>query len=272
MSHFRTTEISSPAFENANLRYITVKSNNLKGRGDICVFVPEIYDQADVPIVILLHGVYGSAWAWSFKGGAHVTASTLIHDGKIKPLVLAMPSDGLWGDGSAYLPHNNYDFEQWIISDVRHAVIENIAMVSVDSPVFISGLSMGGFGALRLGSKYPEIFSGVSAHSSITSLDQMSLFVEEPLENYAQKEKRNEDVFETMLQNKNILPPVRFDCGTEDELISYNRILHQKMKENNIPHQYEEFAGQHEWPYWIEHLKDSLLFFDNLVPKKIKHI
>ncbi|WP_370513170.1 hypothetical protein [Fulvivirga sp. M361] len=119
MKRFRTTEISDPNFENDNLRFITVKTAHLKGRGDICVFVPDVPDTTDLPIVILLHGVYGSAWVWSQKGGAHVTAASLIEEKEIKPMILAMPSDGLWGDGSAYLPHHQYDFEQWIVSEYR---------------------------------------------------------------------------------------------------------------------------------------------------------
>ena len=69
MSKFRTIEISDPQFESGDLRFITVKSQHLKGRGDICVFVPpmELPDQS-VPVIILLHGVYGSAWSWTNRG------------------------------------------------------------------------------------------------------------------------------------------------------------------------------------------------------------
>ena len=71
MEEFRTTEISDPKFESDNLRFITVKSKNLKGRGDICVFVPPMQNVENLPLVILLHGVYGSAWVWSKKAGVH---------------------------------------------------------------------------------------------------------------------------------------------------------------------------------------------------------
>ena len=113
MSRFRTTEISDPQFESDNLRFITVKTEHLKGRGDLCVFVPEGVSAANLPLVVLLHGVYGSAWIWAHKAGVHRTAQRLIEAGRIKPMVIAMPSDGLWGDGSAYLPHNALNFEKW---------------------------------------------------------------------------------------------------------------------------------------------------------------
>ncbi|MEQ9286405.1 MAG: alpha/beta hydrolase-fold protein [Cyclobacteriaceae bacterium] len=264
MSKFRTTEISDPQFESDNLRFITVKTKNLKGRGDICVFVPEGSTGRDLPITILLHGVYGSCWCWSQKAGAHRTAQRLIDQATIEPMVIAMPSDGLWGDGSGYLEHNGSNFEKWIAEDVPAAVRENIEQTSDGSSIYIAGLSMGGYGALRIGSKYPEVFKGISGHSSITSLGQMSQFVEEPLEEYFQKDKQDEDVLETMLANKNQLPPIRFDCGNTDQLIENNRTLHRQMENEGIGHQYQEFSGGHEWEYWAEHLEKTLIFFNGI--------
>lgn len=258
---FRTTEISDPRFESENLRFITVKTPNLKGRGDICVFVPPIAKLEDVPLVTLLHGVYGSAWVWSQKAGAHLTALEMIKNGEIPPMVIAMPSDGLWGDGSAYLPHNGINFEKWIVEDVPNAILANIGAVSEKSNRFISGLSMGGFGALRLGIKYAHIFKAISAHSAITDLAQMPLFVEEDLENYIQVDSDENSVIKLALAHKPHMPRLRFDCGTEDQLISYNRKLHDELLGAGIEHDFEEFSGEHEWPYWQEHLKDSLRFF-----------
>ncbi len=261
---FRTTELSDPDFEINNLRFITVKTPNLKGRGDICVFVSPGLDEShlNVPLVILLHGVYGSAWIWAMKGRAHLTAQEMIEKQEIRPMIIAMPSDGLWGDGSGYLAHDGYDFEQWIVSDVPAAVQECIEAVSSESPLFIGGLSMGGFGALRLGCKYPDRFRAVSGHSSITSVEQMSMFVEEAQEHYQTKNETDHSVWNT-IQAATSYPTLRFDCGTEDQLIEFNRELHQQLVDAKIGHIYQEFSGGHEWPYWQTHLQDSLRFFNN---------
>ena len=261
---FRTTEISEPIFESNHLRFITVKSPNLKGRGDICVFIPPVNQLKHAPLVILLHGVYGSSWAWSHQGGVHFIANQLIQQQEINPMVIAMPSDGLWGDGSAYLPHNGYDFEKWIVEDVPAAVMQHIEGVDAHSKLLIGGLSMGGFGALHLGVNHAHIFSGISAHSAITDISQMSLFVEEDIENYRQVMAYRESVWESILRNRSKLPPMRFDCGTDDPLLPYNQLLHRKLSDAKIPHIYQEFAGGHEWPYWQRHVKDSLLFFDQV--------
>ncbi|TCI94149.1 alpha/beta hydrolase [Tenacibaculum sp. M341] len=264
-SKFRTIEISNPEFESDNLRFTTVKTPNLKGRGDICVYVPNVQLTPDIPLVILLHGVYGSAWIWSQKAGVHRTAEQMISEQKIQPMVIAMPSDGLWGDGSAYLSHNNLNFEKWIAEDVINAVKEGVKEVTDNSKIFISGLSMGGYGALRIGAKYPNIFSGFSGLSSITDLPQMSLFVEEDLEHYQQTTSKETSVFEIIKKNKNSIAPFRFDCGENDELIAYNRKLHEELLHQNIPHIYEEFSGKHEWSYWEHNIKHSLLFFNKLL-------
>ncbi|MBC7568561.1 MAG: esterase family protein [Spirosoma sp.] len=258
---FRTLEISDPRFEQDGLRQITVKTPNLRGRGDITVWLPPNVT-GPIPLIILLHGVYGSHWVWPLKAGAHKTTSQLIEERKIKPIALAMPSDGLWGDGSGYLPHNGFAFDRWILDDVPAAVTEATGLAVAG--LFIAGLSMGGYGAMRLGAMYPERFRGFGGLSSITDRAQLGLFVEEPIETYRQADPAEESVLALMLKNRDRLPPFRFDCGRNDLLIEYNRALHLSLTEAQITHQYEEFAGGHEWTYWAEHLTDTLLFFDGL--------
>jgi enterochelin esterase-like enzyme len=64
-----------------------------------------------------------------------------------------------------------------------------------------------------------------------------------------------------MLRNRPSLPPIRFDCGTEDSLIESNRQLHRQLLAEKIPHTYQEFTGAHDWNYWQMHIAETLLFF-----------
>ena len=268
MSKFRTSELSDSRFESDHLRFMTVKTPNLKGRGDICTFIPpNVGDDATLPVVILLHGVYGSAWHWPYNTGVHLKANEMISRGELPPMVIAMPSDGLWGDGSGYLPHHGYDFEKWIAIDVFDALQENIPGVQKHSPLFLGGLSMGGFGALRIGAKYGSRFKGIAGHSSITNLAQMRLFVEEDISGMEQQDEVDNDVFKTLQRCRGQLPPIRFDCGSSDQLIEYNRLLHRQMEDDGIPHVYEEYPGKHEWAYWAEHVVDTLRFFAKQVAR-----
>ena len=262
MSQFRTIELSDPAYEQDGLRFLTIKTPNLSGRGNICLYVPEVAeDVTNLPIYILLHGVYGSAWVWAMKGGAHKSAAKLMQEGVIRPAIIAMPSDGLWGDGSAYFSHHQKNFDRWITEDVPTAVRETIPCAGPASPLCIGGLSMGGYGALMLGSRFPEKFWAISGHSSITCLDQMRLFVEEPLSAYTAASQLP-NVVDAMTINQGKLPAIRFDCGRTDELIIANQQLHRELTDLGVTHVYEEYSGGHSWPYWQEHVEKTYRFFD----------
>jgi enterochelin esterase-like enzyme len=180
---FQTIEASDPALEKENLRCVTVKSPALRGRGDVTLWVPP--SQTIDTVLILLHGVYNSHWAWSHKGGVHRVAQALLDAGEISPMVIAMPSDGLDRDGSAYLTFpSGQDVEKWIVDEVP--AIAHLAAPSLHSnaKIAIGGFSMGGYGALRLGAKFPHRFNSVSAHSAITDIHEMANFVAQPLSEY----------------------------------------------------------------------------------------
>lgn len=263
MSRFFTTEIDTFG----SLQLITVKSNALRKRADITVYQPEYSGpEKPLPLVILLHGVYGSHWAWAAKGKAPETLQRLMDAEQLSPMVLAMPSDGLFGDGSGYVPHQEADYEKWIVEDVIAVMQEQFPAIQTASPVFLAGLSMGGFGALRLGAKYPQVFRAFSGLSSITHFDQLQGFVS----NFAELQQQaleQDGVWDWMLKNKAVLPPFRFDCGVDDSLLEPNQRLHQQLIAHQIPHTYQAFPGGHQWEYWAEHLEKTLLFFQQFVPE-----
>jgi putative tributyrin esterase len=262
VNDYQHIELSSPELERDGLRFLTFKSPSLRRRGDVSLFVPQqVENRKDVPLVLLLHGVYGSHWSWTLNGKAHLTAADLISKQRLPPLVLAMPSDGLFGEGSGYVSHRDADYEKWIVEDVVGCVREVFPFISAKTKLFIAGFSMGGFGALRLGAKYAERFSGVSAHSSITHLNQLERLIETSLSGSVDLNEENVSAFYWLKRHAEILPPLRFDCGTEDELIKENRALHRNLEANHIKHHYFEFCGGHSWSYWQEHLADTLLFF-----------
>jgi len=262
LQHF---EASDPRFETDGLRSLTITTPHLLGRGDITLFVPPAArKQTNVPLVILLHGVYGSHWGWAGRGGAHRTAARLIDAGEMPPMVLAMPSDGLWGEGSGYVRHSGRDFERWIVDDVPATVALAEACVTTWSPLFLAGLSMGGFGALRLAARHPGRIRGASGHSSATHLDQLAPYLTPEMERIG-PEAEEPSVLEALRRQRAVLPPFRFDCGTEDALFGENRALHAALVAEGIPHEYAEFPGGHDWAYWEIHLVDTLRFFARIV-------
>lgn len=257
---FQTIEVSDPALEHENLRCVTVRSPALGERGDVTLWVPP--SQKIDTVLILLHGVYNSHWAWSRKGAVHRVAQTLLDVGEISPMVIAMPSDGLSRDGSAYLTFpSGQDVERWIVDEVPAIAQLAAPGLSSNAKIAIGGFSMGGYGALRLGAKFPQRFDSVSAHSAITAIHEMANFVADPLSDYLACTPVEElSPLHWMRRHRDRLPRIRFDCGVDDLLIEGNRALHAAMKADGIPHTYEEFPGGHEWPYWQKHIASTLRF------------
>jgi S-formylglutathione hydrolase FrmB len=119
---------------------------------------------------------------------------------------------------------------------------------------------MGGYGALRLGMKYSLQVQGISAHSSITKVEQLSQFIPYPAQAFQYAGDVDTDLLHWAKVNHDTLPPIRFDCGTEDPLIDPNRALHAALTELRAPHVYEEFPGGHDWQYWTQQVRRTLAF------------
>jgi len=257
---FPTVEISDPVYAPAGVHFITVKSPALRRRADVTVVVPLGLEGQPLPLVTLLHGVYGSHWAWLFKGGAQAVLTRLMADENLPPMALAMPSDGLWGDGSGYLRHADADYRTWIVDEVP-AAAALVAPESTHTPQFICGLSMGGYGALRIGALNGTRYAAISAHSSVTHEADLQQFILEGSGRFDLDDADPLDVITCLKANAYRLPALRFDCGLDDTLLESNRRLHAELDAANLPHVYQEYPGGHSWEYWNEHLADSLRFF-----------
>lgn len=241
---------------------ITLYSPPLRRRADITLFVPSGKQDSPLPLLILMHGVYGSHWNWSVLGNVPATVTEMMAAGTLGAFAIAMPSDGLWGDGSGYVVHRDLDAESWIVNDVPAAV--RAVFPNIQGQIFLAGQSMGGYGALRLGAKFASRIAGISAHSPVTSLADLAPYVQEPLHDYLAAGKRDTDLLYWMRRNRAHLPPIRIDCGTEDGLVESNRTLHQALLHARIPHTYEEHEGGHDWPYWQQHVRSTLRFVSSL--------
>jgi len=262
---FRTIERSDPSVPLNGLQFVTIKSKSLRRRGDVSLWAPpDANAHRNLPVVILLHGVWASHWSWMLKGKAHLTAARLIAAGEIPPLALLSPSDGLWGDGSGYVHHELENYEGWIIDEMPTLAQHAISGCSSSSPLFIAGLSMGGFGAMTIAGKYSERISGVGAHSSITDVRQLDALIEESRTGWAATPS-DQCVVSALAGAKNPLPPIRFDCGQSDLFIEANRRLHAELNDLGIEHEYAESAGGHDWAYWEREVEQTFRFFGRII-------
>lgn len=126
----------------------------------------------------------------------------------------------------------------------------------------IGGLSMGGYGAVKLGLKYPDIFGSVASHSGaldIAALCRESLCAELQVIFPNGKVRADEDPF-VMAAKPLPKPALYFDCGVNDFLIEQNRRFHAHLQNLGVAHTYKEFPGEHTWEYWDKHIVGALMF------------
>jgi S-formylglutathione hydrolase FrmB len=135
----------------------------------------------------------------------------------------------------------------------------------------ISGISMGGYGALRLAFKHPDMFAAVSAHSAalIEELPKgaaqsgMSDFVGtafgHPLDNDYWK-KQAPFAYAKIADLKGL--KIYFDCGDQDQFgfDAGARALDRLLTARKVPHEFHIYPGGHDWQYFAEHLPASLEF------------
>ena len=261
---FRTFELSSPEFSPPDTRFLTVQSPALRRRGDIVIYNSET-TTPDVPAVTLLHGVYGSAWAWMYSGGVHTVYERLREEG-LSEFVLLMPSDGLPGDGSGYYARSDADYQAWITHDVRTAATLAVPGLSEASRHYICGLSMGGYGALRLAALEPGRYHGASAHSPVTTAADFDGFTKDnPAAGMA-----DTDLADLITSRADTMPPFRFDCGRADTLFPSVQRLHSSLTSAGVAHGFDALEGDHSWPYWTRNVGRSLTVFGNIerdIPK-----
>lgn len=264
MSQYRNAVLSQKLTD--GVRLATLYSPGLKRRADLTLYVPEAPCGERLPLLLLLHGVNGSHWNWWVMGKAPQIAREMMEAGEIRAFAIVMPSDGLWSDGSGYVPHREFNAEAWIAEDVPGFIREFLPEIETER-FYLAGLSMGGFGALRLGMKNAAKVKGISAHSAVTGIEDLEQFVGEPLDEYRHSGPENVNLLHWARKNRAMLPPIRFDCGRDDSLLAANRALHKALSQDGIPHTYEEYDGGHTWEYWQAHVRETFRFISEIEAK-----
>lgn len=198
------------------------------------------------PVLMQLHGLSDDCDSW-------IERSNLLRYVGELPMIVVLPDGGT----SGYLNWktsdrlNKHRYEDLLMTDIPEHV--NHHFQADNRPWAIGGLSMGGYGALRLGLKYPERFCSVWGHSSAILIDESldadlidNLDDANPYRHADQCAERTD------------LPVFSFDCGVDDQLIDYNRTFHRHLEKLGIQHHYAEHPGDHTWDYWEEHVQTAL--------------
>src|SRR4051794_17415833 len=202
----------------------------------------------------LLHGLSDDHTIWMRRTSIERYVAGL-------PLVVVMPDGGRgWYTNAAKPPGLAYEDD--LIKDVVGLVERTFPVKAERAGRAIGGLSMGGYGAGKLGLKHHEMFASVNSHSGALrflpgdparstglSPEFSRIFGDKP-------EGGPEDPFAIVEKlDHGRIPAMRIDCGTEDFLLDQNRAFHALLEKMRIPHEYQEFPGGHNWAYWDDHVR-----------------
>lgn len=253
--------------------------SKLMGRAvNYTIYLPPDYETSErrYPVVYLLHGYTDDDTGWLQFGEAPYIADDAIANREIPPMIIVMPDGGVtWylNDVSGKNPYADMFAEEFIpFIDKTYRTRANREFRG------ISGLSMGGFGALHTAMRNPDLFSACAAFSSGVYTDDE--FINRDEASYERTfgilygaglngEKRLTETYRAfnpldLLETQDLDKLKRIawylDCGDDDFLYKGNAALHVKMRDLKIPHEYRVRNGGHSWEYWRTGLKDGLQF------------
>lgn len=248
----------------ATVDTVSIYSNAMHKDFKCVVIKPASYKKKkeSYPVVYLLHGYGGWYSNW------------IIREPKLKEyadeynLMIVCP-DG--GNSSWYFDSpidSTMKYETYISKEVPDYIDAHYHTIKDRNARAITGLSMGGHGALFLAFRHSETFGacgsmsgGVDLNYSRNKFDIIKRIGDTI--HYADNWKKYMvmNVIETYPKDS---LAIIIDCGVEDELYAEaNRKLHEKMLKLKIPHDYSERPGKHAWAYWRNSIQYHLLFFRN---------
>src|SRR3984893_11207 len=245
-----------------------------------CVFLPENYSAPEAkaeryPVLYLLHGLGGNEQSAAVSG-EWTKLQDLRRDHKVGDFLVVTP------DGWDTFYINSRDgktlYGDFFLREFMPFIERTYRVRAGRAARGISGFSMGGYGALRIGFAHPELFGSITAHSAALMRDPpqgvtvgassgnpgariLTNVFGNPID---QKFWDLNSPFLLARKNSTGLARTRiyFHCGTEDSYGFYRGAsdLDQALNSLKIPHEFHLYPGGHSVSYLLAHLETSYEF------------
>lgn len=245
------------------LTYSKVMKKNIKA----VIVRPDNYATVSaLPVLYLLHGYSGNYADWVTKAPDFVKLADEYQ-------MMVVCPDG--GHGSWYWDSpldSAYQYETYVAKELVEWVDEKYKTIKSNKGRAITGLSMGGHGALYLAFKHQDIFGAAGSMSGGVDI--------RPFPNNWDMAKRlgayakNAESWEqnTVINMLHLLTPnklaLMIDCGVDDFFYVVNENLHRQLEYRNIPHDYISRPGAHTWDYWKNAVQYQGLFMHRFFEKE----
>ena len=244
------------------------------------VVLPVGYEQAAsrekrYPVVYLLHGLFGHYDNWTSK--TRLSDYTSAHE----VIIVTPEGNNGWYSDSQLAPKEQY--ESYIVKELIPDVDRRFRTISDRSGRAIAGLSMGGYGAIKFGVKYPTMFAFAGSMSGamnaaswtreeLAGLPSIWTSLQQVFGDDTGQARLSNDLSKRIrdMPNQEIaaLPFIYLDCGTEDPLFPSNRSFAELLVSRKIPHEYRQRPGGHSWTYWDTQVQEVLKLAMKTMTKK----
>lgn len=272
----------------------------------VAIYLPPSYGRDSTrryPVAYYLHGLLGTEADWLSRGGIDAVADSIFDRGAAE-MIIVMPDgdDGWWTTWSDQVSYRacadsirnesasrycvqRARYDEYVARDVVRHVDSTYRTRADRDNRGVAGLSMGGYGAVAIALRYPDVFGAAASHSGVLSPlytgpkpfaapARYASTVEEArapagiyFSRYLQywgrdiARWRSADPATMAAEAKRRgvrMPAIFFDCGRDDGFIDQNRAFDAELTRLGVPHRYAEWPGAHSWRYWSEHLPQSL--------------
>lgn len=240
---------------------ITVKSAKMNRTIKCTVVVPEQYFDADLqedqyPVLYLLHGADGSYRDWPKKANLDDLASNY------SVIIVCPDGQDSWYFDSPVDP--SFQFETFISKELVEYIDTHFRTLRSPGYRAITGLSMGGHGALWVGLRHPEVFGSCGSMSGGVDITKFPnrWKIDKRLGKYEDNKQVWADhavinLVDKIKPGQNII----IDDGYDDFFYDVNMNLHKALLDRKVKHDFTIRPGNHSWSYWVNSLDYHMLFF-----------
>ena len=256
-----------------NVDTIQIQSNYLKKATKFVVIQPsnqglqrnQLNTQARYPVVYLLNGYGGDYGQWP------ITTPQLKKTADDLKIIFVCPDGGI---GSWYFDSpidSSIRYESYITKELVPYIDANFSTKADPKSRAITGLSMGGHGALYLAIRHSDLFGAAGSTSGGVDFRPFPnrWDIKKALGEYEQNKERwyEYTVMRQVELLKNKQLALIIDCGINDFFMPMNRALHEKLLQLKIDHDYIERPGEHNHIYWGSSIDFQILFFHHFFQK-----
>jgi S-formylglutathione hydrolase FrmB len=292
----------------------TLWSQALGTRKALVVYLPPSYGRAEqrrFPVVYYLHGLGGNERNWTVAGRLDAVMDSLVARGMHEMIVVMPDGDDSWyttwnalsdpgcqRDTLRKEPAATYcvswpHYDDYVAHEVV-AFVDNRYRTRADrAHRGIAGLSMGGYGAISLALRYPDVFAAAASHSGVVApaylpADSAGVGVADRVRELETVQGKGlwpsmvlafgrdstgwvardpRFMARRMAGRRERLPAMRLDVGLDDRFLAENRAFHRTLTELSVSHVYLENSGKHDWDYWRAHVPESLTWLAGIVAR-----